>query len=42
VFEDELLRKIFVPKRKKVGGPWRKLHNKEFCNVVVKKPEVER
>jgi hypothetical protein len=39
VFENELLREIFVPTIKKVGGAWRKLHNKELNNSVVKEPE---
>jgi hypothetical protein len=29
VFENGVLRKIFVPKREKVTGEWRKLHNEE-------------
>jgi hypothetical protein len=30
VFEDRVLRKIFVPKLGEVTGDWRKLHNEEF------------
>jgi hypothetical protein len=39
VSENELLRKIFVPKIEKVGGARRKLHNKELNNSVVEEPE---
>jgi uncharacterized membrane protein len=30
VFEKRVLRKIFGPKRDKVKGDWRKLHNEEL------------
>jgi hypothetical protein len=30
VFENRMLRKIFVPKRDEVTGEWRKLHNEEL------------
>jgi len=30
VFENRVLRRIFVPKRDKVTGEWRKLHNEEL------------
>jgi hypothetical protein len=30
VFENRLLRRIFIPKRDEVTGEWRKLHNEEF------------
>jgi hypothetical protein len=30
VFENRVLRKIFGPKRNKVTGEWRKLHNEEL------------
>jgi hypothetical protein len=33
VFEDRLLRRIFVPKRKEVTGKWRKLHNEELSDL---------
>jgi hypothetical protein len=33
VFENRVLRKIFGPKRDKVTGEWRKLHNEEFHDV---------
>jgi hypothetical protein len=29
VFENRVLRKIYVPKRDKVTGEWRRLHNEE-------------
>jgi hypothetical protein len=33
VFENRLLRRIFVPKRDGVTGEWRKLHNEELHNL---------
>ena len=33
VFENRVLRKIFVPKRDKVTGEWRKLYNEELNNL---------
>jgi hypothetical protein len=30
VFENRVLRRIFVPKRGEVTGKWRKLHNEEL------------
>jgi hypothetical protein len=30
VFENTLLRRIFVPKRDEVTGEWRRLHNKQL------------
>jgi hypothetical protein len=30
--ENEVLRRIFVPKREEVAGDWRRLHNEEFHN----------
>jgi hypothetical protein len=33
VFENRVLRRIFVPKRDKVTGGWRKLHNEELHNL---------
>jgi hypothetical protein len=33
VFENRVLRRIFGPKRDKVTGEWRKLHNGEFHNL---------
>jgi hypothetical protein len=31
VFENRVLRRIFVPKRDERTGKWRKLHNEELC-----------
>jgi hypothetical protein len=33
VFENSVLRRIFGPKRDKVTGGWRKLHNEELHNL---------
>jgi hypothetical protein len=33
VFENRVLRRIFGPKRDKVSGEWRKLHNEELHNL---------
>ena len=33
MFENRVLRKIFGPKRDKVTGEWRKLHNEELNNL---------
>jgi hypothetical protein len=33
VFENRALRRIFGPKRDRVTGGWRKLHNEELHNV---------
>jgi hypothetical protein len=33
VFENRVLRRIFGPKRDKVTGEWRKLHNEELRNL---------
>jgi hypothetical protein len=33
VFENRVLRRIFVPKRDEVTGQWRKLHNEELHNL---------
>jgi hypothetical protein len=33
VFENRVLRRIFGPKRDKVMGEWRKLHNEELINL---------
>jgi hypothetical protein len=35
MFENIALRKIFGPKRDKVTGEWRKLHNEEFIVIRV-------
>jgi hypothetical protein len=33
VFENRVLRRIFVPKRDRVTGGWKKLHNEELHNL---------
>jgi hypothetical protein len=33
VFENRVLRRIFGPKRDKVTGEWRQLHNEELHNL---------
>jgi hypothetical protein len=33
VFENRVLRRIFGPKRDRVTGDWRKLHNEELHNL---------
>jgi hypothetical protein len=33
VFENGVLRRIFIPKRDEVTGGWRKLHNEELHNL---------
>jgi hypothetical protein len=33
MFENRVLRRIFGPKRDKVTGGWRKLHNEELHNM---------
>jgi hypothetical protein len=33
VFENRFLRRIFGPKRDKVTGEWRKMHNEELHNL---------
>jgi hypothetical protein len=33
VFENRVLRRIFGPKRDRVTGRWRKLHNEELHNL---------
>ena len=33
VFENRVLRRIFGPKRDKVTGEWRKLHNEELSGL---------
>jgi hypothetical protein len=33
VFENRMLRRIFGPKREKVAGGWRRLHNEELHNL---------
>jgi hypothetical protein len=41
VFENRVLRRIFAPKRDKVTGEWRKLHNKELIDLY-SLPNIER
>jgi hypothetical protein len=41
VFENRVLRKIFGPKRDKVAGEWRKLHNEEL-NYRYSSPNIVR
>jgi hypothetical protein len=33
VFENKVLRRIFVPRRDEVAGGWRKLHNEELRDL---------
>jgi hypothetical protein len=33
MFENRVLKRIFVPKRDEVTGEWRKLHNEELHNL---------
>ena len=33
MFENRVLRRIFVPKRDEVTGEWRKLHNEELNDL---------
>ena len=41
VFENWVLRRIFGPKRNKVTGEWRKLHNEEL-NPLYSSPNIVR
>jgi hypothetical protein len=41
VFENRLLRRVFGPKRDKVTGEWRKLHNEEL-NDMYSLPNIVR
>jgi hypothetical protein len=41
VFENRVLRKVFLPKRDEVTGEWRKLHNKEL-NDMYSLPNIVR
>jgi hypothetical protein len=35
LFENRVLRKIFVPKREEVAGDWRRMHNEELHNFNI-------
>jgi hypothetical protein len=41
VFENRVLRRIFGPKRDKVTGEWRKLHNEELRDLY-SSPSINR
>jgi hypothetical protein len=41
VFENRVLRRMFVPKRDEVTGEWRKLHNEELHNLY-SSPDIIR
>jgi hypothetical protein len=41
VFENRVLRRIFVPKRDEVRGEWRKLHSGELHNLY-SSPDIIR
>jgi hypothetical protein len=41
VFENRVLRIIFIPKRDEVTGEWRKLHNEELNNLY-SSPDIIR
>jgi hypothetical protein len=41
VFENRVLRRIFVPKRDEVTGEWRKLHSEELHNLY-SSPDIIR
>ena len=41
MFENRVLRRIFVPKRDEVAGEWRKLHNEEL-NDLYSSPNIAR
>ena len=41
VFENRVLRRVFVPKRDEVKGEWRKLHNEEL-NGLYCSPNIVR
>jgi hypothetical protein len=33
VFDSRVLRRVFGPKKEKVAGGWKRLHNEEFHNL---------
>jgi hypothetical protein len=39
VFENRVVRRIFVPKRDEVTGDWRKLHNEEL-HILYSSPNI--
>jgi hypothetical protein len=41
VSENRVLRRIFGPKREKVAGGWRRLHNEELHNLYAS-PDIVR
>jgi hypothetical protein len=41
VFENRILRRIFLPKRDEVTAEWRKLHNEELHNLY-SSPDIIR
>jgi hypothetical protein len=41
VFENRVLRRIFVPKKDRVTGGWRELHNEELHNLY-SSPSINR
>jgi hypothetical protein len=41
VFENRVLKRIFVPKKDEVTGKWRKLHNEEL-NDLYSLPNIVR
>jgi hypothetical protein len=47
MFENRVLRRIFVPKRDEMSGEWRKLHNEElrdlyFSPSLIRKIKLRR
>jgi hypothetical protein len=41
VFENRVLRRIYVPKRDEVTGEWKKLHNEEL-HILYSSPNIIR